>query len=267
MDNLRALRRTAAFFAATLALAVTAQADGIWQPGETGRWVPGTPMTDGQNVSDWSGFYVGGKLGGIWSDIQWSQNFDDFEGGNVPPGTGASFSPSGFTGGVMVGGNLQMGNWIFGLESSFEGIGLSQTVPSPFFPATDTFKTSIDWLIFVEPRIGFSWDRTMVFVKGGWAGGNADLSVTGPGVAPGVETASADGFFDGWTIGGGIEYAWHPSFIVGIDYRHTQLNLSTAASCDLCLIGLAIGEPAAVNGNANMDQAMLRGSYLFRPED
>jgi outer membrane immunogenic protein len=271
MDKSRASCRSAFLIAAAVALgsAAPAQAD-VWQSGESGRWVPGTPMTDSQNVTDWSGIYIGGKLGGAWSDINWTQNFDDFEGGGVPPGTGASFSPSSFTGGVFGGGNLQMGNWIFGLEASFEGMGLNQSAPSPYFPATDTFKTEIDWLIFVEPRIGFTWDRTMVFVKGGWAGGNANLTATGPGNDPTtVETASADDFFDGWTIGGGIEYAWWPSVIVGLEYRHTELNLSTAATCDLCsTVGIAIdSEPSAVNGNANIDTVQLRASYLFKPED
>jgi outer membrane immunogenic protein len=265
MDMSRASCRSVFLIAAAMALAFVAPAKA---DGEPGRWVPGTPMTDSQNVTDWSGIYIGGKVGGAWSDINWTQNFDQFEGGGVPPGTGASFSPSSFTGGVFGGANLQMGQWIFGLETSFEGLGLNESVASPFFPDTDVFKTQIDWLIFVEPRIGFSWDRTMVFVKGGWAGGNANLSVTGPGNDPAVvETATADKFFDGWTIGGGIEYAWWPSFIVGLEYRHTQLNLSTAASCDLCLIGLAVGEPAAVSGDANIDSVMARASYLFRPED
>lgn len=260
MDNPRASRRMAALAViVTLALASTAQADGIWQPGETGRWVPGTPMTDGQNVSDWSGFYIGGKLGGVWSDIHWSENFSEF----AAPG-GASFSPSSFQGGVFGGGNLQMGNWIFGLETTFIGMGLNQTV-SPVSPA-DSFKTEIDWMLFVEPRIGYTWDRTMVFVKGGWAGGNATLSATGPSGGA-IATVSQTDFFDGWTIGGGVEYALHPSFIVGVDYQFVQLNLSTAGSCDLCLIGIPIGEQALLNGDADISLVSLRASYLFRPED
>ncbi len=157
MDKSRASRRSAFLIAAVVALgfAAPAQAD-VWQSGESGRWVPGTPMTDGQNVTDWSGIYIGGKVGGAWSDINWTQNFDEFEGGAVPPGTGASFSPSSFTGGVFGGGNLQMGQ--LGLrprELPLRALGLNQSVPSPFFPATDVFKTQIDWLVFVEPRIGF----------------------------------------------------------------------------------------------------------------
>jgi outer membrane immunogenic protein len=239
--------------------ALGAQADG-WRPGEPGRWVPGTPMTDSQDVSDWSGFYIGGKLGGVWSDIGWTENFSEF----TAPG-GASFSPSSFQGGVFGGGNLQMGNWVFGLETSFIGMGLNQST-SPVV-ATDTFKTEIDWLLFVEPRLGYSWDRTMVFVKGGWVGGDATLSATGLNANGAFTTASATDFVDGWTIGGGIEYAWHPSFIVGVDYQYIDLDLGTAASCDLCLIGIPIGEPAAISGNADISLVTLRASYLFRPED
>jgi outer membrane immunogenic protein len=262
MDNPRASRRLALLIAAVAALAAAApvQADG-WQPGEYGRWVPGTPMTDGQNVSDWSGIYVGGKLGGAWSDINWTENFGEF----TAPG-GASFSPSSFQGGVFGGGNLQMGNWIFGLETSFIGMGLNQSV-SPVV-ATDSFTTEIDWMLFIEPRIGFSFDRTMVFVKGGWAGGNATLSATGLTGGGALATASSEDFFDGWTIGGGIEYALHPSFIVGIDYTFLQLNLSTAATCDLCAAGVPIGVvPAAVGGNADISLVTARASYWFKPED
>lgn len=240
-----------------------ARADG-WQPGEPGRWIPGTPMTDSQHVTDWSGIYVGGKLGGAFSDISWTDNYNEF----VAPG-GASFSPNSIAGGVFAGANLQMGNWIFGLEFAFEGMGLNQSV-SPVV-ATDSFKTEIDWLFSIEPRLGYTWDRTMVFVKGGWIGGNATLSESGlsanPAYAGQIATASSSDFFDGWSIGGGVEYAWLPSVIVGLDYRYTQLNLSTAASCDLCLIGLPIGEPSAVSGDANISEVMLRASYLFRPED
>ncbi len=183
----------AAAAAGTLTFGATlAHTDG-WQEGEPGRWVPGTPMTDGQNVTDWSGLYVGGKLGGAWSDINWSENFAEFG----TPGAGASFSPSSVNGGIFGGANLQMGQWIFGLEVSFLGMGLSESAVSAAVP-TDTFSTEIDWLLMVEPRIGFTWDRTMVFVKGGWAGGDATLSATGAGSTPGtIAFAEANDFVDG----------------------------------------------------------------------
>jgi outer membrane immunogenic protein len=268
MRKPRAGERFALVAIAAGALALGAQqamAD-AWQPGQSGRWVPGTPMTDCQCVTDWSGIYVGGKLGGVWSDIGWAPGFGDFvEGGAVPLGTDATFSPNGFAGGFMAGANLQMGNWVFGLEFAFMGEGLSQTTRSPYFPATDTFKTEIDWLLMVEPRLGYTWDKTMVFVKGGWVGGDAKFTGVDNDGTP--ASASASDFVDGWAIGGGVEYAMWPSVIIGVDYQHIELNLNTGGTCDLCLIGIPIGEPPAVAGNAQIDQVMLRASYLFRPED
>lgn len=250
----------AAATAAVLAMgALGAKADG-WRPGEPGRWVPGTPYTASQNVSDWSGFYVGGKLGGIWSDIGWEDNYSEF----TAPG-GATFSPSSFSGGIFGGGNIQMGNWVFGLEASFLGMSLEQST-SPVVP-TDTFTTEIEWLLFVEPRIGISFDRTLLYVKGGWVGGDAKLSASGLNALGRLATAGTTEFVDGWTLGGGIEYAWHPSFIIGLDYQYIDLDLSTAASCDLCILGVPIGDPATISGGATMSQVMLRASYLFRPED
>jgi len=130
-----------------LALGTTyAAADGI----------PGVVMTDSQ-YSDWSGVYMGGKLGGAFSDLNWSQDLNVFtNGGAVSPNSPLDFSPSGIAGGIIGGANLQLGQWIFGGEVSFSGTGLSQSVKSPFFPATDTFSTDLDWLATVEGRIGYS---------------------------------------------------------------------------------------------------------------
>ena len=38
-------------------------------------------MTDSQYVTDWSGFYIGGKLGGAWSDINWHTDANVFNTG------------------------------------------------------------------------------------------------------------------------------------------------------------------------------------------
>ena len=83
-------------------------------------------------------------LGGAWGDASWTENFSEF---NAPGG--ANFSPSSVAGGVIWGGNLQMGNWVFGLEGGFLGMGLNETVASPVSPA-DTFTTKIDWMLMVS---------------------------------------------------------------------------------------------------------------------
>ena len=78
----------------------------------------GLVMTDSQYVTDWSGVYIGGKLGGAFSDLNWSQDLNVFtNGGAVSPNSPLDFSPSGIAGGIIGGANLQLGQWIFAFRS------------------------------------------------------------------------------------------------------------------------------------------------------
>jgi len=234
---------------------ISAEADGI----------PGVIMTDSQYLTDWSGFYVGGKLGGAFSNITWTQDLNAFTAlSGVAPNTPVQFSPSGVAGGFLGGANLQLGQWIFGAEVSFSGTDLSQKTASPFFPATDTFSTTLDWLLTVEGRIGYSWDRVMVFGKGGLAATDATLKVTSTRLG----TASFTEFAKGWTIGAGVEYAAWNSVILGIEYDYMNINLSKGGDCPLCDEGITIDStPSALGGNVTISAVTLRASYLFGAED
>ncbi len=226
--------------------------------------IPGVVMTDSQYLTDWSGVYIGGKLGGAFSDLNWSQNANIFTAAGAANAS-ADFSPSGVAGGIIGGANLQLGQWIFGAELSFSGTDLSQQINSPFFPATDTFSTELNWLATVEGRIGYSWDHVMVFGKGGWAGANASLTLVR---STNGATASTDEFVDGWTLGAGIEYACWSSVIIGLEYDYVSLSLTSASSCPLCDAGIVAGSgPSLVSGDATISSVMVRASYLFAPED
>ncbi len=222
--------------------------------------------TDLQGEADWTGFYIGGKLGGAWSDISWSQDQNAFtNNGAVPFGTAVTFGPSGVAGGVIAGGNVQTGHWVFGAEFSYQGVNLSQTLTSPFFPATDTFSAQVDWLGTVEGRVGYSFSHWLVFGKIGWVGSNVKLTEVSS--ASGA-TATADNFVDGYMLGGGVEFQWWHNIVLGLEYDYTNLNLSTAPSCPLCLSGIVAGSaPQSVSGDATINAVMVRASYLFRPED
>lgn len=211
---------------------------------------------------DWSGFYVGGRLGGAWSDVDWSQNYNYFtSNGPLLVGTDSSFSPSGVVGGVIGGGNVQLGSWVLGAEASFSGADLSSSQVSPFFPDTDVFSTKIEWLTTVEGRIGYACDRFLVFGKGGWAGGNVDLKLTdlGAGII-----ASGDTFANGWTIGGGVEYALGSNVIVGVAYDHTRLSYDASPACPNCGTGLGFGSPT-ISGDFEISSVTARATYLFNP--
>jgi hypothetical protein len=56
-------------------------------------------------VFSWTGFYVGGHVGGAWNNKDWF-----FPG----PGTSTSHNASSFMGGAQGGYNYQVGSWVFG---------------------------------------------------------------------------------------------------------------------------------------------------------
>jgi outer membrane immunogenic protein len=220
--------------------------------------IPGVVMTDSQFLTDWSGVYVGGKLGGAWGNSDWHQtNASDFD----PAGVigNATLSSSGFIGGVFGGANLQLGQWIFGAELSYSGMTLSSSQASQFFPATDTFSTELNSLGTVEGRVGYSWDRVMIFGKGGWAGGGVKLTMNR---TAGLSASNKDTFVDGFVLGAGLDYAIWKSVLIGLEYDFVDLNLnSETLVCGACVV-----QPA-VDNDIKISAVMLRMSYLFAAED
>jgi outer membrane immunogenic protein len=222
-------------------------------------------ISDLQGEADWTGFYIGGKLGGTWGDVSWTQDANVFTfGGAAAPGAATDFNPSGFAGGIIGGGNLQVGHWVFGAEFSYTGVDLSQTIVSPFFPATDTFSTKLDYIGTIEGRIGYSFYNFLAFVKGGWAATNANLTLVNN--VTGV-TASTSEFADGWTLGGGLELLCWSNIVLGVEYDYISLDLSNSASCPLCASGIVSGTPQSLAGDATLSSVMFRASYLVPPED
>ncbi len=89
-------------------------------------------------------------------------------------------------------------------------------------------------LFTVGPRIGFAWDRFLVFATGGAAA--ADLKATYcDGVTslcgPGRQSATfGDGqiWNWGWYVGGGFDYMIHKGALVdvifGVEYQHWDVD-------------------------------------------
>ena len=166
-------------------------------------------------VYNWTGGYIGINGGGGWG----SSNNIDVSGG--------------FVGGTL-GYNWQQGQAVFGLEtdlawSGIDGSGFIGAVP---------VSTGSDWFGTVRGRLGYAWDRTLIFVAGGLAYGN-------------VNARSPFGSFDttnaGWTLGGGVEFALNGPWTAKVEYLHIDLGDSTLAlpavtnvdyTADLIRVGL-----------------------------
>src|SRR4051812_1874516 len=84
---------------------------------------------------DWTGWYLGGNLGGAWGDTKVETRVAPGSGATViPPGdvtalnqpTSEDDNDSGFTGGIEGGYNYQSGGWVWGIESDWGAFDLDQ---------------------------------------------------------------------------------------------------------------------------------------------
>ena len=224
-------------------------------------------------VFTWTGFYIGANAGYIFSDQGSINTF-----GNNGPAAGPStifnvaigarppvarLDPEGFTGGGQVGYNYQFGNVVVGLEADAAYTDFAQT--RGFLGTTGAisqFRTDMSFLGTVRGRLGYAYDRVMVYGTGGFAYG--DVQHTGAFFAtPAAGGTGVTQFFGGrsrmetgWTAGGGIEYALPTNF---------SLFNSSAVTLKAEALYYDLGRSSIVVGDTGFAPAATRGqSYTSR---
>jgi outer membrane immunogenic protein len=148
-------------------------------------------------VFTWTGCYVGGNAGGLFAKKDWTVT-----------GTGlaqSSVNVNSWLAGAQVGCNYQTGPVVFGIQGDYDWSNASASATdASFIPAGSvTDQTNIKSLASVTGRIGYAWDRFMIYGKGGGAWVKDNYSETAAGFA-----AAASETRTGWTAGAGIEYAF-----------------------------------------------------------
>lgn len=172
---------------------------------------------------NWSGFYVGGHLGGAWADKDWTQTFPGTFSGNA-----ASFSADGFIGGGQIGYNWQSGSWVFGIETDATWTGQSGSGVQSRTPSW-TSTTDINWFGTVTGRVGYAWDRVLVYGKAGLAYADEDHSQTFGGVL--VSSSNASHW--GWTAGLGLEYAMTDNWSAKVEYNYIDFGTRNVGFANL----------------------------------
>ena len=183
-------------------------------------------------VFTWTGFYVGANAGYIFGD---DNRFTTVGNNGTAAGPGTFFNaaqnirvnnvrlnPEGFTGGGQIGYNYQFGNIVIGLEADAAYTDFRQTgtffggTPAAAGFAASTFTTDLAYLGTVRGRVGYAFDRLMIFGTGGLAYG--DVQNTALFYAPGTGTnvlqfsGGRSNMEIGYAVGGGVEYALASSF-------------------------------------------------------
>jgi len=239
----------------------------------------------------WTGFYIGANAGGVWSNGG-NASTTVFANGlpigtisgvpatlaDVFPGSNFGSSQSGFIGGGQAGYNYQWGSWVFGVETDFDGTTLSRsrsvigpTFVEPFFGLNDFFTANgsvkLDWLGSTRGRVGYAWDRLLIYGTGGVAYGGASSSLNVFDAVDGFGFSSSGGSSTrtGWTAGGGVEYAFTNNWIIGAEYlyydlgsRHLNVVPNVAASD---FFGAAVFSQTKIDFTGSSVRARL--SYKF----
>jgi outer membrane immunogenic protein len=209
----------------------------------------------------WTGFYAGGELGAASADLDWKYKnanwFNTF--GPALLGTDFDHDASGAIGGLFAGYNHQVDSWVFGFEISAAATDLKERKASPLFP-TDVYTSEINWLAKVTGRVGYAWDRWLVFAKAGWAGADVELKLDDD---QSQIHAKSDGFENGWTAGIGAEYRLYDRVSLGIVYDYVNLDIdNNNVRCPRCGTGVGAGTPV-VEADIDVQSIMLRLSIRF----
>ena len=197
-------------------------------------------------VYDWSGAYVGFNIGGAWYDVE--RTYPNLFGASIKS------SNEDVIYGFHAGAQGQWGNWVLGIEAAYSGCfrecQSTATIipfPPPFAPGFEAYS-KITNIFTVGPRLGYAWDRWMIYGTGGYATGTvhgqyrfAGVQIfPGPGPAPNGTNLSGHSRNDGWFAGGGFEYMVHKGALVdvifGAEYQHIDLR-SERAFNDTIFVG------------------------------
>ena len=123
--------------------------------------------------------------------------------------------PSGVFGGGQIGYNFQSGPFVYGLEVDLGGMNLDHTKANPRVTTTYS-KIESGFYLDVTGRLGYSFDRWLVYGKGGYAYYNGKVWVN---ETANVAWNSKDSL-DGWTAGGGVEYMLSPAWSLKVEYQY-----------------------------------------------
>jgi outer membrane immunogenic protein len=167
---------------------------------------------------NWSGFYVGGHVGGIWGR---SRVFDD----GVLTESGAP--TNGVVGGILAGYNWQTGPVVLGIEGDFgwsnaQGHGTSVEDPPPPVVPRGPNTYNLRWDSHVVGKAGFASGRWLVFATGGVAIAGFDFQ---EGVVPPAPPPdSINKTYVGFSVGAGVEYAFTQNLLGRLQYIYDDFG-------------------------------------------
>jgi outer membrane immunogenic protein len=190
-------------------------------------------------VFTWTGFYAGIHGGYIWSDADarvgavGALGAAQLAAGALP--ARLDLSDDGFMFGGQVGGNVQFGAFVAGLEADISYVDLGRTRAftgggpgTGFSLRTTTISSDMEFFGTVRGRVGLAFDRFMIYGTGGlaYAGIDNQATLVSNIVPAGFAdlTGGTDDVRLGYAVGVGAEYAFTNNLTLGVEYLYYDLG-------------------------------------------
>jgi outer membrane immunogenic protein len=192
--------------------------------------------------SNWAGAYLGLNGGYGLGSSQWTLGL---------LGTDV-FNTSGFLFGGTVGFNYPVSAVLVGLEGDIDWSGLAGSATNCAVNAsgaTAACQTKSNLLGTARARVGYAFDRTLIYVTGGAAFGPVQTGLNPPST---FDTATKLG----WAAGAGVEYAVFGNWSAKAEYLFVDLAMascSTAANCG-----------SAADSSVAFTENLVRGGFNYR---
>ena len=154
---------------------------------------------------DWSGIYVGGHIGYGYGQA-------DIAGlGNQL----LRLDSEGFLGGVQGGWNYQMGRFVLGAELDFSFADINSDNSNN---VTGNVSSSTPWIATATTRLGYTWDRFLIYGKVGAAFAQFDYN---------INNVAASETRVGYALGAGLEWLIAGNWSAKAEYNYLDFGRSS----------------------------------------
>jgi outer membrane immunogenic protein len=173
---------------------------------------------------NWSGFYIGANGGyGTQRDCR----------DRVTPAADVGcHDADGAVAGGQIGYRWQSSAWVFGLEAQGDWADLKGGNVNAFSAGQINANSKLDAFGLFTGQIGYAWNNTLAYVKGGAAitSNKYEFVSLRPADAGFVTGTSSDNNHWSGTVGAGLEYGFTPNWSVALEYDHIFTGARTVIS-------------------------------------
>ena len=170
----------------------------------TKKGAPPAPAQVYAPAFSWTGFYAGINGGWAWGDLS-NTNFSNPNGGMF---------------GGQVGYNLQINQFVAGVEADLDGTDMHSR--NAYALGTNKFATGA--MTTERVRAGLAIDRTLLFLTAGYAG--IDTRASYNDTVNGTSGWQSS-WRNGGAVGGGVEYAFTNNISAKMEYLYTPFASQT----------------------------------------